>query len=68
MAKYSSPVGYEKKYADFIRMVQDAQRLGVEAVVVDQPWVIGDNYEEIIESLSRLAEANLALKIVRRAR
>jgi len=34
--------------------------------MVMEPWVIGDTYEEVIESLSQLAESNLALVVVRR--
>lgn len=30
------------------------------------PWVLGDNYEELIESLSRLADAGLSMQIASR--
>lgn len=55
----SLPPDYEQKFADFIRMCEDAKRTGLQQIVVAHPSVIGDNYEEIIESLSRLAEAKL---------
>ncbi len=41
-------------------MCRDAKRSGLKEIVVTHPSVIGDNYEEVIESLSRLAEANLS--------
>jgi dihydrodipicolinate synthase/N-acetylneuraminate lyase len=55
-----------KKFADFIKMCEQAKADGVEVVVVAAPWVIGDTYEEIIESLSRLADAQLALSVMGR--
>lgn len=67
MAQHSPPEGYEEKYASFITMIRDVKQAGNVTVLVDQPWVLGDNYEEIIESLSRLAEAGLTLQIARRA-
>lgn len=67
MAQYLPPAGYEEKFAAFITMIQDAKQAGDVRVIVDQPWVLGDNYEELIESLSRLADAGLTLHIVRRA-
>jgi hypothetical protein len=33
-------------------------------MVVAYPWALGDNYEELIESLSRVADAGLSLHIV----
>jgi hypothetical protein len=62
-----APAGYEKKFADFIRMCGEVSASGVDQVVVAYPWVLGDNYEEVIESLSRLAEADLALRVQGRA-
>ncbi len=55
---------YEKKFRDFIQMCTDAKKQGVEVVIVHHPEVLGDNYEEIVESLNRLAAAGLALRIV----
>lgn len=56
---------YETKFKEFIRMCEDAKAHKIDAVVIDHPEVIGDTYEEIIESLSRLAVAGLALGIAR---
>jgi len=57
------PPGYEIKYAEFIRLCAKARADNVGHVLIAQPWVLGDTYDEIIESLSRLAEAGLALHV-----
>ena len=54
---------YEKKFADFIRMCKEARSSGTDVVVIAHPHVIGDNYEEIVESLKTLARADLKLAI-----
>jgi len=59
----NTPPGYEKKFADFIRLCSEAKANGIAQVVIGYPWVIGDTYEELIESLSRLADAGLTLHI-----
>ncbi|XHR29872.1 MAG: hypothetical protein ACFUZC_04825 [Chthoniobacteraceae bacterium] len=59
----SAPENYETKFADFLKLIEDSKASGVEAIVVAAPWVLGDNYEEIVESLSRIAKAGLALRI-----
>lgn len=61
-----SPEHYEEKFADFIRMCADLKAQGVKQVVVANPKSLGDTYEEVIESLSRLAEAGLALHVAAR--
>ena len=58
-----TPPDYEKKFADFIRLCAEAKANGVSQMVIAYPWVIGDNYEEVMESLSRLADAGLSLHI-----
>ena len=58
-----TPPDYEKKFAEFIRMCADSQSSGIKQIVVATPSTLGDNYPEIVESLSRLAEAGLALGI-----
>jgi hypothetical protein len=61
-----TPAGYEKKFAGFIRMCGEVKAAGVGEVAVAYPWVLGDNYDEVIESLSRLADAGLALRVATR--
>lgn len=62
----STPPGYEKKFAGFIKLCTDSKASGIEEIVVGYPWVLGDNYAELIESLSRLSDAELSLRIARR--
>ncbi len=62
----NTPPGYEKKFGDFIRLCSDAKAKGTAQVTVAYPWVLGDTYEELIESLSRLADAGLLLGIAAR--
>lgn len=59
----SSKEPYEKKFADFIRMCEEAKSGGADTVVVAHPHVIGDDYEETIESLKTLARAGLKLAV-----
>ena len=63
---HDTPPGYEKKFADFIRLCRESKANGVPNIVVGFPLALGDNYPEIIESLSRLADAGLTLNIAGR--
>lgn len=58
------PDGYEQKFSQFIKMCRKCSEDGVEFVVIAAPWVLGDTYEELIESLTRLSIAELKLCIV----
>lgn len=64
---HSVPPGYEQKFADFIRMCTELKSQSVQTVLVQHPQILGDNYDELIESLSQLADAGLALQITSRA-
>ena len=63
---HTTPANYETKFADFIHLLAEAKAGGKTAVAIAYPWVIGDNYDEIIESLSRLADAGLKSDIAAR--
>lgn len=58
-----TPDGYEAKFAGFIRACEQAKAKGIPNVIIAQPQTLGDTYDEIIESLWRLADARLALVI-----
>lgn len=58
---------YEQKFADFLRMCDQAKTGKLDVVVVHDPETLGDDYAEIVESLNRLADAKLRLSIVPRA-
>ena len=62
----NTPPGYEKKFAGFIKLCAETKVKGINEIVVGYPWVLGDNYEELVESLSRLADAGLSLHIASR--
>ena len=43
------------KFSDLIRLCKETQKGGV--VLIGTPHALGDTYEEIIESLNRIADA-----------
>lgn len=47
-------------------MCEESKAKGIDTVIVARPWVLGDNYHEVIESLSRLADAGLAVQVASR--
>ena len=53
-------------WADFLAMIENCKAQKTSNVIVACPSVLGDTYEEIIESLSLLAEAGLVLHITGR--
>lgn len=57
---------YELKFDGWIKCMAEAKTTGVQFVMISHPWVIGDTYEEVMESLSRLAGSGLDLHIVQR--
>jgi dihydrodipicolinate synthase/N-acetylneuraminate lyase len=54
---------YEDKFSEFIEMCKRAKQEGVEGVMIGSPEDLGDNYEEVIQSLEHLAKSDLVLKI-----
>jgi hypothetical protein len=60
---HKTPSNYEAKFADFVRLCRDAKLSETKMVVIAHPSVIGDTYAEVIESLSRLAKADLKLAV-----
>lgn len=61
------PTKYEEKFSGFLQMCDEARRGKLDVVLVHHPEVLGDNYEEIVESLNRLADAKVSLAIIPRA-
>ncbi len=55
---------YATKFESFIKAVAEAKATGSALILVAEPWVIGDTYEEVIESLSHLAGTDIGLQIV----
>jgi hypothetical protein len=62
----NKPAPYEQKFAALIELCATAASAGIENVLIAWPWVIGDTSEEVVESLSRIADARLALHIAAR--
>jgi len=60
---HNQPQGYEQKFAGFIRACAAAKEKGADRVLIAYPWIIGDTYEEIMESLWRVGEAGVGLYI-----
>lgn len=61
--RQATPQGYEAKFAGFIRACEQAKAEGIPHVIVAWLTVLGDTYEEVIESLWRLSDAGFALLI-----
>lgn len=57
---------YEEKFAGLIDACDSCKDKGISNLIVSWPWVLGDTYEELIESLSRISDAGLVLHIVER--
>jgi len=58
------PLAYEQKFSGFLKAITEGANLHAVSILIAEPWVIGDNYEEIVESLSRLAGTGVSLLIV----
>ena len=52
---------YERKFARFIDLLRHTPE---ELVIVHHPEVLGDTYDELVESLNRLSEARKKLAIL----
>jgi hypothetical protein len=52
------------KAASLLQLVAEAKGSGDEVVLVHHPEVLGDDYAEVVESLNRIAEAELFLRIL----
>ncbi len=63
MQRKTTSAGYERKFAGFIRACEKARADKIPHLIIARPEALGDSYDEIIESLRRLAKARLALMI-----
>ena len=53
---------YEVKFAGFLDMIRESKANHIETVLLVDPRHLGDTYDEVIESLSRIARADLSLR------
>ena len=51
----------DKKFASFDSMIEKCRRDDVDILVVAWPKVLGDNYEELLTNLEKVADAGLML-------
>jgi len=58
-------IPYERKFGRLIDLCEDARSKQFENLIVAWPWVLGDTYDELLESLSCIADAGLARHIVK---
>ena len=54
---------YKHKFSDFLFLLHAAHE---EVIIVHHPEVLGDCYDEIVESLNRLADAGKKLVVMPR--
>jgi hypothetical protein len=57
-------VTYEQKFRGLLAAIAEAKSQDAECLVVASPGALGDDYDEIVESLNRIAAAELSLRIV----
>ncbi len=57
---------YQTKYKELLERIQEAKKNGITLFVVREPQELGDTYEDMVESLNRLADADLNLAILPR--
>ena len=55
---------YATKFATFIQAIVEAKTFGCDIILIAEPWVIGDTYEEIAENLSLLGRTGVHLQVV----
>lgn len=61
---HRTPANYDKKFSGLIKLCQESKASGVKEIMVAAPFVLGDTYEELVESLLRISKAGLSLRIV----
>jgi len=52
------------KYKKFLQRLKDAKANGVTLIVIKEPQELGETYEEVMESLNRMAAMDLNLAIL----
>ncbi len=53
---------YEDRFSGLLAAIAQAEADGVGELIVASPQALGDNHEELVESLNRIAVAGLALR------
>ena len=60
-------MAYDAKFAKLIEMCAKAKHDNLDAVIIHHPQVLGDNYDEMVESMNRIADAGLMIQILPRS-
>src|SRR6266542_7019539 len=47
---------YERKFAGLLQLCEEARSGNLDVIVIHHPEVLGDTYDELIESLNRIAD------------
>jgi len=55
---------HNEKFAALNRLCQEAVSKNANKIMILNPEVLGDNYEELIHNLNKIAEAGLALLVL----
>jgi len=54
---------HKQKYKTLIQALEDAKKKNAGLLLVAAPWVLGDNYEELVANMNLVAKADLKLCI-----
>lgn len=54
----------EDKFVELDRLCREARKNKIDAIIVANPQVLGDDYKELVVNLNKIASADLALIIV----
>lgn len=54
----------KNKNKQFLQRLKDAKANGITLIVIKEPQELGDTYEEVMESLNRLAANDLNLAVL----
>ena len=57
---------YQEKFAGLLKAIKEARSTKAETLVIAFPEALGDDYNEIIESMNRISDAGLSITIVPR--
>jgi hypothetical protein len=57
---------YDEKFAHLTDALEKAALSAYKEIVVPRPEALGDTYEEIVESLNRIADAGVKVTVVPR--
>jgi DNA invertase Pin-like site-specific DNA recombinase len=55
---------HDNKFAGLNRACREARTRGADYLMVHNPHVLGDNYDELVRNLNKIAEAGLRLLII----